>query len=117
MRKKINVAIAGVGNCASAFIQGIRYYGSSFSSSNNDVIGLTSFNLAGYEPSDINFVAAFDIADTKVGKDLSESVFASPNNTIRVTNVPPFEVKVNKGNVLDGFGRRYLEKVKISDVP
>src|SRR4029079_16778291 len=115
MGKKINVAIAGVGNCASALIQGIHYYNSN--SSSKDSVGLTSFNLGGYEPSDINFVAAFDIADTKVGKDLSESVFASPNNTIRVTNVPPFEVKVNKGNVLDGFGRRYLEKVKISDVP
>ncbi|MDF0682340.1 MAG: inositol-3-phosphate synthase [Candidatus Nitrosocosmicus sp.] len=117
MRKKINVAIAGVGNCASAFIQGIQYYGSDYSASNSDIIGLTSFNLGGYEPSDINFVAAFDIADTKVGKDLSESVFATPNNAMSVANVPPFDVKVNKGNVLDGFGRRYSEKVKISDAP
>lgn len=117
MRKRINVAIAGVGNCASAFIQGIQYYGSKYSSSDNDIIGLTSFDLGGYEPSDINFVAAFDVANTKVGKDLSDAILASPNNAMHVVEVPPFEVKVSKGNVLDGFGRRYSEKVQISDHP
>ena len=72
MGKKINVAIAGVGNCASALLQGIHYYNSN--SSSKDSIGLTSFNLGGYEPGDISFVAAFDIAESKVGKDLSEAI-------------------------------------------
>lgn len=66
MGKKINVAIAGVGNCASALVQGIHYYNSK--SSSKDSVGLTSFNLGGYEPSDINFVAAFDVAESKVEK-------------------------------------------------
>lgn len=115
MGKKINVAIAGVGNCASALIQGIQYYSSN--SSDKDVTGLTSFNLGGYEPGDINFVAAFDVVDTKVGKDLSEAIFASPNNAINVIDIPHFDVKVNKGNVLDGVGRHFSEMVKISDEP
>src|SRR3989337_90473 len=100
MRKKIKVAIAGVGNCASALIQGIEYYNSNGkdSSMNPDLkikdsagqssmkdgdnlsstenhIGLVSYNIGGYEPGDIEFVAAFDVADTKVGLDLSEAIF------------------------------------------
>ena len=98
MGKKINVAIAGVGNCASALIQGIQYYNSN--SSQNDSTGLTSFNLGGYEPNDINFVAAFDIADTKVGKDLSEAIFSHPNNALQIVDVPTLDIKVQKGNVL-----------------
>ena len=118
MRKRINVAVAGIGNCASAFIQGTQFYGSKNSSSTaNDIIGLTAPILGRYEPQDINFVAAFDIAETKVGKDLSEAIFASPNNTSHILEVAPFEVKVNKGNILDGFGKRYSDKVKISDHP
>lgn len=112
MGKKINVAIAGVGNCASALIQGIQYYNSN--SSQNDSTGLTSFNLGGYEPNDINFVAAFDIADTKVGKDLSEAIFSHPNNALQIVDVPPFDIKVQKGNVLDGAGSHFSEVVKIS---
>ena len=141
MKKKIKVAIAGVGNCASALIQGIQYYSSkpsdillttkdngkgSFdnSYSNNttnlsteNVIGLTSFNIGGYEPGDVEFVAAFDIADSKVGTDLSEAIFAPPNNAIKIIDVPSFDVKVQKGDVLDGAGRHFSEKVKISDDP
>lgn len=113
MGKKINVAIAGVGNCASALVQGIQYYNSS--SSQKDSIGLTSYNLGGYEPSDINFVAAFDIADTKVGKDLSEAIFSHPNNALQITDVPSLDVKVQKGDVLDGAGNHFSEIVKISD--
>lgn len=113
MGKKINVAIAGVGNCASALIQGIQYYNSN--SSQKDSIGLTSYNLGGYEPSDINFVAAFDIAETKVGKDLSEAIFSPPNNALQITDVPSFDVKVQKGNVFDGAGNHFSEIVKIAD--
>ena len=141
MKKKIKVAIAGIGNCASALIQGIQYYSSnqsgnllknkddekgdtnnSYLNSNNstdlsseNVIGLTSFNIGGYEPGDIEFVAAFDIADSKVGKDLSEAIFAPPNNAIKIIDVPSFDVKVQKGEVLDGAGRHFSEKVNISD--
>ncbi len=140
MRKKIKVAIAGVGNCASALIQGIEYYNSNGndssmnpdlkikesdgqssmkdtanSSSTDNHIGLTSYNIGGYEPGDIEFVAAFDIADTKVGLDLSDAIFASPNNAIKIIDVPNFDVKVQKGDVLDGAGKHFSEKVTISD--
>ncbi len=146
MRKKIKVAIAGVGNCASALIQGIRYYssnpnsnddiiknnadvknnenqndssltGTSIDSSTENFIGLTSFNIDGYEPGDIEFVAAFDVVDTKVGKDLSEAIFATPNNAIKIMDIPFFDVKVQMGDVLDGLGKHYSEKVKISNSP
>ncbi len=140
MRKKIKVAIAGVGNCASALIQGIEYYNSNGndssmnpdlkikesdgqssmkdtanSSSTDNHIGLTSYNIGGYEPGDIEFVAAFDVADTKVGLDLSDAIFASPNNAIKIIDVPNFDVKVQKGDVLDGAGKHFSEKVTISD--
>jgi myo-inositol-1-phosphate synthase len=143
MRKKIKVAIAGVGNCASALIQGIQYYNSNHSgdivtnntnnknkniesqnnssltdntnSTTDDFIGLTSLNIGGYEPGDIEFVAAFDVADTKVGMDLSKAIFAPPNNAIKIMDVPSFDVKVQKGDVLDGIGKHYSEIVKIND--
>jgi myo-inositol-1-phosphate synthase len=143
MSKKIKVAIAGVGNCASALIQGIQYYNSNHSddivtnntnnknknienqdhssltdttnSTADDFIGLTSLNIGGYEPSDIEFVAAFDVADTKVGMDLSKAIFAPPNNAIKIMDVPSFDVKVQKGDVLDGVGKHYSEIVKIND--
>ena len=113
MGKKINVAIAGVGNCASALVQGIHYYNSN--SLSKDSVGLTSFNLGGYEPSDINFVAAFDIAESKVGKDLSEAILSPPNNALQIIDVPAAGIKVQKGNVLDGAGRHFSEVVKLSD--
>ncbi len=143
MSKKIKVAIAGVGNCASALIQGIQYYNSNHSddivtnnttnknknienqdhssltdttnSTTDDFIGLTSLNIGGYEPSDIEFVAAFDVADTKVGMDLSKAIFAPPNNAIKIMDIPSFDVKVQKGDVLDGVGKHYSEIVKIND--
>lgn len=112
MGKKVKVAIAGVGNCASALIQGTRYY----SSNKEDAIGLTSYNLGGIEPGDLEFVAAFDVADTKVGKDLSEAIFAKPNNTIKICDVEKMGVKVEKGQVLDGVGRHLSDVVKVSDL-
>nr|MDQ3851870.1 inositol-3-phosphate synthase [Thermoproteota archaeon] len=75
MSKKIKVALAGIGNCASALIQGTKYYDVSSNGKSNDSIGLTAFDLGGYEPKDIEFVAAFDVIDSKVGKDLSEAIF------------------------------------------
>ena len=74
MNKKVKVAVVGVGNCASALIQGTRYY----SKNKNDAIGLAAYNIDGMEPEDLEFVTAFDVADTKVGRDLSEAIFSKP---------------------------------------
>lgn len=102
---KIRVAIAGVGNCASALVQGVHHY----SGSEID-LGLTARKLAGYDPSDIEFVAAFDVSRAKVGKDLSRAIFEAPNNTTHLTDVPHLGVKVSKGPVNDGLGK-YLKEV------
>ncbi len=109
MRKKVRVAIAGVGNCASALVQGTRFY------NDGNAIGLTYYNLAGIEPKDIEFVAAFDVAESKVGKDISEAIFAYPNNTVKIAEVEKLGVKVEKAKVLDGIGKHLSEIVKISD--
>lgn len=117
MSRKIKVAVAGIGNCASALIQGIAYYGIHGNGKSSESIGLTSFNLGGYEPDDIEFVAAFDVIDSKVGKDLSEAILAKPNNTAKIANVKKLNIAVEKGEVLDGLGKHYSEKVRVSDKP
>ena len=114
MTKKIRIAIAGVGNCASALVQGIHYYKSI---NEKDSIGLTAYDLDGYTPIDIEFVAAFDVSDSKVGLDLSDAIFSHPNNAIKITNVNNLDVKVNKGKVLDGVGRHLAEKINLSNHP
>jgi myo-inositol-1-phosphate synthase len=111
MSRKIRVAVAGIGNCASALIQGTNYY----DRNKNESIGLTAYNLGGIEPGDIEFVAAFDVVDSKVGKDLSEAIFAKPNNTAKILDVEKMDVKVDKAEVLDGVGKHFCEKVRISD--
>ena len=113
MRRKIRVAIAGVGNCASALIQGVYYY----ANEGKDPTGLLSYNLGGYEPGDIEFAAAFDVVDSKVGKDLSEGIFATPNNTVKISNVDAMDVKIQKAEVFDGIGEHYAEIVRVSDRP
>ena len=116
MRKKVKVAVAGVGNCASALVQGTRYYSSKNAVNDSDLIGLTSYSIGGIEPDDIEFVAAFDVADSKVGKDLADAIFAYPNNTVRIIDsMSNTGVKVQRGPVLDGVGRHLSEKVKITD--
>jgi myo-inositol-1-phosphate synthase len=159
MSKKVRVAIAGVGNCASALVHGTSYYhryhssddrkkgnendddnkinksstrsnsssivGDSSSSSSNDSTstsgshlappGLIAYNLGGIEPSDIEFVAAFDVVESKVGRDLADAIFASPNNTIKISDVNKTGITVEKGEVLDGVGKHLNERVKISD--
>jgi myo-inositol-1-phosphate synthase len=117
MSKKIKVAVVGVGNCASALIQGITYYGNNEDGKSDNPIGLTSFNVGRYEPGDIQFVAAFDVTDLKVGKDLSKAIFAEPNNTVKIANVDDLDTIVQKGEVLDGLGKHYHERVRISDKP
>ena len=121
--KKVKVAIAGVGNCASALLQGISFYGNSYIDDNvkdnyqNTPEGLIAYNLGEIRPADIEFVAAFDVVESKVGRDLAEAIFASPNNTIKISDVPSTGIKVQKGKVLDGVGKRLNERVKISDNP
>ncbi|MGB8159266.1 MAG: inositol-3-phosphate synthase [Nitrososphaeraceae archaeon] len=154
MSKKVRVAIAGVGNCASALVQGTSYYHryhssddhkkgnenenendnnnnnnnssstrSNISSSNDSTTdgsylappGLIAYNLGGIEPSNIEFVAAFDVVESKVGRDLADAIFASPNNTIKISDVNKTGITVEKGEVLDGVGKHLNERVKISD--
>ena len=105
---KINVAIIGVGNCASSLVQGVYYYRNA--KDNEKVPGLMHVNLGGYHVSDVNFVAAFDIDKNKVGKDLSEAIFTKPNNTYKFTEVPLSGVKVQRGMTLDGLGK-YLSEI------
>jgi len=106
--KKIRVAIIGVGNCASSLVQGVHYYRNA--RDGDDIPGLMHVNLGGYHVGDIEFSAAFDIADTKVDRDLAEAIFAEPNNTYRFTDVPKLGVPVSRGMTHDGIGK-YLSTV------
>ena len=106
--KKIRVAIIGVGNCASSLVQGVNFYRDA--SEDDFVPGLMHVNLGGYHIRDIEFSAAFDVNETKVGRDLSEAIFAAPNNTYKFSDVPPLDVKVRRGMTHDGLGK-YLSKV------
>ncbi len=105
---KINVAIIGVGNCASSLIQGVYYYKKA--KETEFVPGLMHINLGGYHISDINFVAAIDIDKNKVGKDLAQAVFTYPNNTFKFCEVPATGVKIQRGMVHDGLGK-YLSQI------
>src|SRR3954464_4605102 len=105
---KIRVAIIGVGNCASSLVQGVHFYRDA--SPDEFVPGLMHVNLGGWHPRDIEFTAAFDVSAHKVGLDLSEAIFAEPNNTIRFAEVPPLGVKVSRGMTHDGLGK-YLSLV------
>src|SRR3970040_1350530 len=105
---KINVAIIGVGNCASSLVQGVHFYRGV--DSDSSVPGLMHANLGGYHISDIEFVAAIDVDANKVGKDLSEAVFTPPNNTFKFADVPPLGVKVSRGMTHDSIGK-YLSPV------
>ncbi len=111
----VRVAIAGVGNCASSLVQGVHYYREA--SDDDFVPGLMHVNLGGYHVSGIEFVAAFDVDREKVGKDLSEAVFAGPNNTVRFSEVPHAGVTVRRGPTLDGIGRYLRDTVIESDAP
>src|SRR5690349_12676162 len=89
---EIRVAIVGVGNCASSLVQGVQYY-----------------------VRDVKFVAAFDVDAKKVGFDLSDAIFASENNTIKISDVPPTGVTVQRGPTLDGIGKYYAETIELSE--
>jgi len=110
---KIKVALIGVGNCASAFLQGLNYYGKATKA--EEFIGLRNPTLAGYTPDDITIVAAFDVDDRKVGLDLSEAIYAKPNNTPKISQVPKTGVIVSKGPLLDGVGESTRDIVQVSN--
>ncbi len=105
---KIKTAIIGVGNCASAFIQGLQYY------SDSNRPGLRNPSLGNLSPNDIQIVSAFDVDERKVGMDLSEAIFAKPNNAPKVAEVPKAGVAVQKGPLLDGIGKSAKSVVAIS---
>ncbi|MGB2799209.1 MAG: inositol-3-phosphate synthase [Dehalococcoidia bacterium] len=104
----INVAIIGVGNCASSLVQGVHYY--SEAAENELIPGLMHVNLGGYHIRDIKFVAAIDIDRKKVGKDLGEAIYTPPNNTFKFCQVPATGVKVSRGMTHDGLGK-YLSEI------
>src|SRR6266567_7015182 len=106
---KIRVAFVGVGNCASSLVQGVHYYRDAQPGA--DVPGLMHIELGGYHVSDLEFVAAFDVDAKKVGRDISEAIFASENNTIRFADVPPLGVEVQRGPTLDGLGQFYRQEI------
>jgi myo-inositol-1-phosphate synthase len=106
--KKVRVAIIGVGNCASSLVQGVEFYKNT--PDDSTVPGLMHVNLGGYHIRDIEFTVGIDINATKVGKDLSEAIFAEPNNTYKFTGVPCLEVPVVRGMTHDGLGK-YLSEV------
>ncbi|MDQ5840233.1 MAG: inositol-3-phosphate synthase, partial [Chloroflexota bacterium] len=105
---KVRVAIVGVGNCASSLVQGRYYYENA--RVGDQIPGLMHVDLGGYHIRDIEFVAAFDIDKNKVGKDLSEAIYAPPNNTFVFQQVPHLGVTVDRGMTLDGLGK-YLSQV------
>jgi myo-inositol-1-phosphate synthase len=110
---EVRVAIVGVGNCASSLVQGVQYYHDA--DENVTVPGLMHVRLGQYHVRDVKFVAAFDVDAKKVGFDLSEAIFASENNTIKIADVPPTNVTVQRGPTLDGIGKYYSETIEISD--
>jgi len=109
----VRVAIVGVGNCASSLVQGVEYYRNA--DPNERVPGLMHVNFGGYHVSDVEFVAAFDVDAKKVGRDLAEAIVASENNTIKICDVPPTGVLVQRGPTYDGLGKYYRETVDESD--
>src|SRR5664279_6648100 len=111
----VRVAIVGVGNCATSLIQGVEYYKNA--DPEGSVPGLMHVMFGDYHVNDIEFVAAFDVDAKKVGFDLSEATQASENNTIKIADVPPTGITVQRGNTLDGLGKYYRETIEESDAP
>jgi myo-inositol-1-phosphate synthase len=113
---KVKVALAGIGNCASALLQGISYYRKN-GTQETEIVGLAQYEIGGMKPSDIEVVAAFDVNKEKVGKDLADAIFARPNNTVKIANVEKTGVTVQKAPLHDGIGKYLSPVVKISDAP
>ena len=109
----VRVAIVGVGNCASSLVQGVEYYKDADPASR--VPGLMHVQFGDYHVRDIEFVAAFDVDAKKVGRDIAEAIVASENNTIKICDVPPSGVTVQRGPTMDGLGEYYTEIITESD--
>jgi myo-inositol-1-phosphate synthase len=107
-KDKVRVALIGVGNCASSLVQGVEYYKDA--NPGEFVPGLMHVDLGGYHVRDVEFTAAFDVTTDKVGKDLSEAIWAHPNNTIKFSDVPTTGVTVSRGMTHDGLGK-YLSEI------
>jgi len=115
VRKKVRVAIIGVGNCASSLVQGVHYYRNA--KVGDSVPGLMHVEMGGYHIRDIEFSAAFDVVKTKVGKDLSQAILAYPNNTIPFADVPRLNLRVHRGMTHDGLGTYLASVVEKADGP
>ncbi len=111
----VRVAIVGVGNCASSLVQGVEYYKDADPGSR--VPGLMHVQFGPYHVRDVEFVAAFDVDAKKVGRDLAEAIGASENNTIKICDVPPTGIIVQRGPTMDGLGQYYHEMITESDDP
>jgi myo-inositol-1-phosphate synthase len=114
-KRSIRVAIAGVGNCASSLVQGLTYYRDA--TGNEPIPGLMHADLGGYGVGDVEIVAAFDVASTKVGRDVAEAIYAVPNNTHRFADVEKTGVTVARGPTMDGIGKYLTDVVEESEVP
>ncbi len=114
-RKKVRVAIIGVGNCANSLVQGVHYYKNA--ADDEEIPGLMHATVGGYHVRDIEFSAAFDVVTTKVGKDLSEAMWAYPNDTIKFADVPYLNVPVYRGMTHDGIGKYLSQKVEKAPGP
>ncbi|MGV9412227.1 inositol-3-phosphate synthase [Nocardia sp. NPDC003693] len=110
---EVRVAIVGVGNCASSLVQGVQYYRDA--DADSTVPGLMHVKFGPYHVRDVKFVAAFDVDAKKVGFDLADAIFASENNTIKISDVPPSGISVQRGPTLDGIGKYYAETIELSD--
>ncbi|MHA1505943.1 MAG: hypothetical protein ACTSR0_01950 [Candidatus Asgardarchaeia archaeon] len=111
--RSIKVALAGIGNLASALLQGVEYYKEL--SDEDPKAGMPHVNVGAYRVSSIEFVAAFDIDEGKIGRDLSEAIMQPPNNTLKFSDVPKTGVVVKKGPVLDGLGNFTKDLIKVDD--
>ena len=110
--RKVRVGLVGVGNCASSFVQGLTHYGQA--GENAPPPGLMNVDLGGYHVGDVEVAAAFDVARSKVGRDVAEAIFAPPNNTARFAEPPPTGVEVRRGPTLDGLGRYLKDEIEES---
>src|SRR5690242_2949313 len=110
--RKVRVAIAGVGNCASSLVQGVEFYRDA--DPTERVPGLMHVELGGYHVRDVEFVAAFDVDAAKVGLDLGKAIFAGTNNTVKFAEVPYLNVEVQRAPTFDGLGKYYREVVEES---
>ncbi len=113
--EKVRVALVGIGNCAAALVQGLQYYKDA--AEDQEIPGLMHATVGGYHVRDIEISAAFDVVASKVGKDLSEAIWAEPNNTIKFAEVPYLGIPVHRGMTYDGLGKYLLQKVEKAEGP